>query len=432
MKIHLYCNTLNISYNIGRFLRQNNYDVKLFLDDTTGFAQDFPWQQDKNISENNLPEWVVYYKIKPDFVRLNAETKILIEEFSKCDVALVWGWGPILCDLAKVPYFFCSLGADLNNIKISEKVRKLLHTQFSKKKTTQNSNSALLNHSINKKESYSGLNKALHYRKQLVALKKSAYGIGIAMGYQINPYLKSFGLMNKMIKIRIPYDLDFYRQGRNEELTKKYETYNCIFFAVARHSWRSVWEDTKGNDKYIKAFAAHIKKHPNCKLVMVEKGIDVDLSKELIQNLNIESFVEWIPELDKQGVIEYLSIPNSIFIDQFMHDEWYVKFPEDKEKIKVGFGFASIEALALEKVVITAFTDELFYDNNHPPILKAFSIGEIEGAMATAYNMSTKERLDLGKKAREFAIKYHDWKNNIHIFTDVLTDIYNNTKQTKS
>jgi glycosyltransferase involved in cell wall biosynthesis len=431
LKIHLYCNTLNISYNIGRFLREYKYDVTLFLDNTTGFEQDFPWHQDNSISEKNLPDWIVYHNIRPDFVKLNAETKILIEAFSKCDVALVWGWGPILCHLAKVPYFFCSLGTDLNNIKISEKIRKFVYTKFSKNNSTKKSSPTLVNQNIDSKNSYSGLSKALHYRKQLEALRKSTYAIGVGMGYQINPYIKPFGLMDKMVKIRVPYDLDFYKKKENKELSQKYETYNCIFFAPARQSWRSVWEDIKGNDKYIKAFATHIKKYPNCKLVMVEKGIDVNLSKKLIQNLNIENFVEWIPELDKQGVVEYLSIPNSIFIDQFMHDEWYIKFPEDKEKVRVGFGFASIEALALEKVVITAFTDEFFYDNNQPPILKAFSIGEIEKAMATAYSMSTNERFELGKKAREFATKYHDWKNNIHIYTDVLTDIYNKTKLVK-
>jgi len=429
MKIHLYCNTLNISYSLGKVLKELGYDVKLFLDNTSPLIQDFPWHIDRDMTPENFPSWIVYYKIAPDFIKLDKETKALIEDFSKGDVALVWGWGPILCHFAKIPYFFCSLGADLNNIKISEKIKYIIVKKlFGKKQVV----TTPLKIEVKAGSTYSGLHKLFIYILQRRFLKE-AYAIGIGMGYQINPYMKRFGLLDKMVKIRGLHDMDYYKKSEDDLLNNKYSKYNCIFFAPARHSWSNVWEDIKGNDKYIRAFAAFVKKYnPNCKLVTITKGVDVDLSKQLIEELGIGNYVEWLPEMDKEDIIKFLSIPNCVIIDQFMHDKWYLRYPEDKAKVRVGFGFASVEALALEKVIITAFEDEMFYENNQPPILKAFTIAEIENAMATAYNMSANERVDLGKKAREFAIKYHDWKNNIHIYTDVLTDLYNKTKLAKA
>lgn len=405
MKVFTYGNTLNNSYYLTKFLRAKGIDAEMFLDNSSKYGQDYPWWEDAHLTPDTLPEWIHYYPIKPNFLFPNSEFKKMIAEFSKCDVALVSGWGPIVASTAKVPFFFFSHGADIDVTFFNEKLRKALRDIVHFKKP-------------------SGIKSALLFgSKQRKAINK-ADRIGILMGYQINNYVKKMGLLHKMVLIRLPWDIEKYKPAYNPTVEKKYNKYDLVYFMSTRHSWKSIWNDVKGNDKFIRAFARFVKeKKPNVKLVCVHKGQDVSASKKLIASLGIENHIEWINEINKDGIRAYNSLSNVIVVDQFWHDDWLKKFKEDIQHPRVGFGATGIEALCASRPLISLFFDEDFYDGNHPPMLSAFTEKEIYQRLVESLEMGVEGRKELGKRGYEFVKKYHGWENTVNLYIDTLKEI---------
>lgn len=408
MKVFLYGNILNNSYNLTRFLRLKGINAEMFLDDSSKQDQDYPWWEDKELSKDNLPAWIHYYPVNPNFLFPQKELKQMISDFGTCDVALVCGLGPILAHRAKVPYFFWSYGSDLTLSNIKESMWTAIR-QFTRLKFPRGMKNLLLN--------------GFFQRKAI----QHADCIGIAMSYQINNYIKPLKVEDKVKKIRLAWDIEKYRVPVNNSLLKKYQKYDIVYFMIARHSWKSLWSDTKGNDKFIIAFSKFVKeKSPNVKLVMIEKGPDLQDSKNLVKDLEIENSVEWVKEMNKDGIRAYNSLPNVVVVDQFWHDEWAKRFPLNADKPPIGFGSGSIEALSAERPLITVFFEEEFYDGNHPPVLSAFTIPEIYSRLIESYEMGSENRALLGKKGKNFIEKYHGWQNTIDIYIEVLEDIVRN------
>lgn len=405
MKVHLYGNTLNNSYNLTLFLRKKGIDAEMFLDDSSSLQQDYPWWEDAELSESKLPEWIHYYKVKPDFVLPQPELKRLISDFSHCDIGLVCGWGPIIAQRAKVPYLFHSYGYDLNITSLTEGILDALRKLMSFK-IPRGLKSLFL---------------TAPYQK--IAIKK-ADRIGIYMGYQVNSYVKPLGILHKMKKLRLAWDIDKYNTSENLDLKKKYESYDIVYFMIARHTWKSVWYDLKGNDKFIRAYSRFVKdRNPNVLLVTIEKGIDLKESKRLISDLQLNDHVEWVKEMNKDGIRSFNSLRNVVVVDQFWHDKWYRKYPSDKAKPRIGFGSGSIEALSAAKPLITVFFDEDFYDGESPPILSAFTEEEIYKRLIESIEMGAEGRRQLGLKGYEFVKKYHGWENAVDLHINCLKEI---------
>lgn len=405
MKIHLYGNILNNSYNLTMFLRAKGFDAEMFLDDTSGSGQDYPWWEDKDLNPKNLPKWIHYYRVKPNFLFPQSALKEMISDFSKCDVALVCGMGPVIAYRAGVPYFFWSYGSDLTLTNLKENLSYALK-QIRQLKIPRGSKNVIFNGWFQKKAI------------------QNADRIGIAMSYQINNYIKPLFVENKVEKVRLAWDIEKYKVPIDTLIYQNFQQYEIVYFMIARHSWKSVWGDLKGNDKFIIAFSKFVKeKIPNVKLIMIEKGPDLQDSKNLVKELGIENYVEWIKEMNKDGIRAYNSLPNVVVVDQFWHDEWIKRFPLNADKPPVGFGSGSIEALSAERPLITSFFEEEFYDGNHPPVLSAFTIPQIYSRLVESYEMGPENRALLGKKGKDFVTKYHGWQNTIDIYIKVLEDI---------
>lgn len=414
MKVHLYGNTLNCSYDLTKYLRAMGIDAIMFLDNFSVAKQDYPKWEDKDMDVENYPEWIRYYNTKPFFLIPNKVTQQMISDFGACDVALVCGFGPIVAMKAKVPFIFYSIGSDLNCIDIREEIMMLFKTKLP----------------LTRK--FGRLVKMLTYTPlQIKAIKKHANLIMVFSGYQLNPYIKKHGLLYKTITLRWLFDIGKYTSVTNKELSCKYKNYDIVFFMVARHNWKSVWTDIKGNDKFLHAFASFVKKSddPNVKLILINKGDDVSSSKEIIESENIEEYVEWVDQMDKDGIRSFESLSNCVVVDQFWHDEWFKRYPADRLRPAIGFGFGSIEALSASRPLITVFFDENFYGDESPPIFKAFTKEEIEVKLEECYGMSAGERMELGKKGREFVLKYHHWENNIGAYIDALKKVADENQQ---
>jgi glycosyltransferase involved in cell wall biosynthesis len=414
VKVHIYGNTLNSAYHLTKILRDKGIEAEMFLDNTSELQQDYPWWDDISLNENNLPGWVHYYKTFPFFLSPNKLTKQMISDFANCDVALVSCYGPILAMKAKVPFVFYSLGSDLNMISLKKDFKVALKNSSSFKNKIRK---------IIKIITYSPL--------QLKAIKNHSSRIIIYMGFQYNPFIKAFNLQGKTHKLCYPKDIIAYKADTiDEKFAIKYSKFKVVFFMLSRHSWASVWNEYKGNDKFIRSFAKFIReKNPNVLLITVNKGIDVNESKEIMKTENIEQYVEWMEEMPKYILKKYQALPNVVMVDNFWHDRWFEQFPEDMDKPKVGFGFGCIESLAAKRPLITAFKDQDFYNNEQPPIFDAFTKEEIYDRINEVYNLSLDELKKVGEDGYDFAMNWHEQTIVIDKHIDILKEVYSEIKK---
>ncbi|MFL5482617.1 MAG: hypothetical protein ACJ8AK_10555 [Gemmatimonadaceae bacterium] len=381
-----------------RFLRAKGIDAEMFLDDSSPGGQNYPWWEHASLSPDNLPEWIHYRRVSErDYLLKSQAFRKLSSEFARGDIALLTAWGPILASAAGIPHVFYSYGGDLmaahTRRELTEGVRRVIGGKRP------------------------GIRPTLLGMRQRKALQESTDVVAIMMGWQIENYVRPLGLIGKMARTRLPWRVDDYEANPVAELVRKYDSFDVVFFMLTRHSWRSLWSDLKGNDKFIRAFAAFVHQRPgNFKLICIDKGPDVEASRQLISRLGIERYVEWIPEMNKDGMRAYYSLPNGVVVDQFWHDEWYRRYPADEGYPRIGFGSGSIEALCARRPLITVFFDREFYDGAEPPILKAFTVPEIHARLREAVDMGPERRRELGERGHAFVRRYHDWS--------VVTDRY--------
>jgi Glycosyl transferases group 1 len=408
MKVHVYGNTLNIGFHAVQQLRKIGIEAILFLDQTSKFGHDFPWWEDSKLTPENLPSWIKFYKTYPFFLMPSKETRRMINDFKDCDVALVSCWGPILASKAKVKFLFYSIGSDLNCISLVKDLKSVFYARLTLKQRILRSI---------KIATYSTLQKR--------AIIKRASHIFVFMGYQEKPFISDFGLWHKTSREMLLWDVDNYKIQKVTKVLEHLNIFKIVFFMVARHSWASLWNDPKGNDKFIKAYARFVKKfEPNAILICIEKGNDVDKSKSLVKSLGIDKYIKWVSIMDKEGIRNYESINNCVVVDQFGHDDWLKKFPSENNVPKMGFGFTAIEALAASKPLITAFTDIEYFNNTLPPILYANTEQEIYERICEVYQMDNIEREELGKKGSSFLQQWYN-NNNINVYANKLKAIAN-------
>jgi glycosyltransferase involved in cell wall biosynthesis len=245
------------------------------------------------------------------------------------------------------------------------------------------------------------------------------------MGYQYLSYIVKHNLQSKTVKTPYPKDIINYGVEVDEQLYEQYKNYDSVFFMFARHSWKSIWNDSKGNDKFIRSFARFVKeKSPNVVLLMTKKGIDAAESEALVKKLGIEEYVQLMDDMPKYKLKEYQALPNSVMVDNFWHDRWYDRFPEHKNEVRVGFGFGCMESLASKSLLMTAFKDHEFYDGEAAPILDAFTEEEIYQRLLQLNEMSLEERNQMRQAGYDFVLKWHEQTNAIHKYIEILREVY--------
>jgi glycosyltransferase involved in cell wall biosynthesis len=405
LKVFTYGNVLNNAYNVTRFLRARGIDAEMFLDDSAPVGQNYPWWEHRELSPDQLPSWIHYHRVSATDILLQREPFMrMAREFATCDIALVCHWGPILAQKAGVPALFFSYGGD---VAVAHTARELVEAgrrlaRFNKP----------------------GIRGILMGLRQRRALKQHVSRVGILMGYQIENYVRPIGLVPKMVKLRLAWDIAAYEPNPQPALVEKYAAFDVVYFMLARHSWTSVWNDLKGNDKFIRAFARLVKdQRANVRLVCIEKGPDVDASKQLIAALGIEGSVEWVGEMTKDSMRAYYSLPNVVVADQFWHDDWQKRFPADTPVPRIGFGSGSIEAMSAKRPLITVFFEQEFYDGAEPPILRAFREDEIYERLIESVDLGPEGRRELGERGHAFVMKYHDWRATIDMYIVQLEEI---------
>ncbi|GIQ75842.1 glycosyltransferase [Bradyrhizobium sp. RD5-C2] len=133
------------------------------------------------------------------------------------------------------------------------------------------------------------------------------------------------------------------------------------FFSPSRHHWQAAPVSMqKGNDLFLRAAAQVAQTDRDFRIILVEWGVDVHRSKDLIQELRIEEMVSWIPSLNK-AELRQLYCSSDVVVDQF-------RIP--------AIGGVTFEAMALGRRVITNLdeTQSAEFFGVAPPCLAADSV----------------------------------------------------------
>ena len=380
MKV-LFCdplNTQNNFYIFAKYLRQKGVDASIAIDSSFRIPKEhLPEWHDKELNQES-PEWIhrlefpliMPYRQPIEYLR---RWNRLLKIVDKQDIIICSGYAPIWIHWANKPFIFFSYGSDLDQ-------------------------EAVQGWSGVPNRTFSPWEKIIHFiiKKQMVWSLRKATATVVAP-YQIE-IAKKMGLKNlhflahiidtKLFKVM---DGEQRQMVRDEMHTKL--GCDLILFHPPRQVWadKSV-KDCKGNDKVFRAFAKFVEVYnKRARLIVVDKGWDVPISKALVEALGITEYVEWIKTVPRAEMHRYYNASDMV-LDQFVVG---VLTLVTTEAMSCGTPALSYVAPA---------PDGMFYPEM-PPILNVNTVDEIfEGMCYLAKNKDTRD--SIGMNGRKWVEKY--------------------------
>lgn len=140
---------------------------------------------------------------------------------------------------------------------------------------------------------------------------------------EIEPVFKKFDLKGQRKTLFPPI---FYTQDFNKNAISKFYDKSVLYpvlkklrfenelliFQHSRQSWKNPGDEfsNKRNDILINAYAKFVNQKPKVKskLILLEYGSDVEDSKKLISDLNIEKYVYWLPKSYRKELFVAISL----------------------------------------------------------------------------------------------------------------------------
>jgi hypothetical protein len=180
-------------------------------------------------------------------------------------------------------------------------------------------------------------------------------------------------------------------------LQKRYASYDKIFMWLSRSIYKNEnGAEYKGTDKFVRGAADLIKRGAqNVRIIIGDHGFDIDGIKALVQELEIEKHVDYVPHLPMRQLAAYLSLPNGIIFDELT------------PKMSTSSGLLR-EALCLGGVVVKSFSKEMTEAayGKAPPVLYAYTQEDVESVLSMLLSMSSEEFYTLKARSREWAEYY--------------------------
>ncbi len=181
---------------------------------------------------------------------------------------------------------------------------------------------------------------------------------------------------------RLPLNL----VDRMKEIKSKH---HFVLLYHGRQEWATYHNQFTGKNTHhlIQGFASYVKQNPNALacLVMLEYGTDVEQSKQLIKELEIEQYVYWLPKMYRKELM-YVVQQADVCCGEFAHSF-------------LTFGTV-VEAMLMKKPVITHRVDS-YYTSTYPvlyPCYNARESKEIEQVIGKAI-VNVEERLRMSNEA---------------------------------
>jgi glycosyltransferase involved in cell wall biosynthesis len=120
---------------------------------------------------------------------------------------------------------------------------------------------------------------------------------------------KDLFFLPHLIKI-LDYDLLAQEREKSKRRICREISAEHFFFSATRHEWSGPFKDqpdNKGNDIIIKTFEKYLSmtKDYGAKLVLVEKGSDIEASKALVRKLGISQNVLWMGQRSRNEIQQF-------------------------------------------------------------------------------------------------------------------------------
>jgi len=290
-------NVSNVHYAIAKMLRTDYGVSYLNLCGNSSFFDNHSWYKCDDISQDLSKEVKMWGKI-PNIFKVTRMVK-------NADVCICSGFYAAIVRFLMKPYVYFSYGSDLD--------------QYA-------------NYGCSIFERNDMRNSYLNIRGIIYVIRKLLYkySIGGASITLIAPY--QYGNICKIGYKRLDYMphiieeqfLNFDLNNKEKEKRIICKEYDCdyVLFSSTRHVWNDSVRnenDYKGNDVVIRSLAKLIEKNAEfmrVKLFLIEKGQDVNKTKELAERLNITPYIKWLKPMDRKKLIRYYSASDACF-DQF-------------------------------------------------------------------------------------------------------------------
>ncbi len=372
MRVAFIGNIVGNAYLWAKLLRRQGLEVDLFLRSREVGRMGPAWE-DGELAEAALPEWIRIFESTNEaaghlgpaaktlaFLKAGRARRPLLRELLGYDLihsftgslffspTAVWRFG-----LRRArPYLACATGSDIREVAVRHTPAGLVMRLFFKRAAR----TLLLNLDMVDLSQRLGLSQAEFF-----------------------PFLID---VEKYSPAQVPR-----RYGREEDL---------LFFMPSRLDWGEVDDapgrsSTKGNDRFLRAAAAYIKKGGRAHLVLVDYGADREEARRLVSALGLSERVTFLPKLKKDELIEHYRMAD-VVADQF----------------DVGaFGTVGLEAMACGKPLLIYIDDSAAQKcyPQRPPILNARSEKEIFEQIQAAVEES--HRAAVGRAARDWIMKHH-------------------------
>ncbi len=216
----------------------------------------------------------------------------------------------------------------------------------------------------------------------------------LLLNLDMGPLADGLGLSNAEF---FPFAIDT-RKYSPQPVARRYGQEGELLFFMPSHLDWGVTDDapgrnsTKGNDRFLRAFARALAEGARAHLVLLDRGPDRLVARELIEELGIAKSVTFLGEMPKNELVELFRMAD-VVVDQF----------------DVGaFGATGLEAMACGKPVMIHINDQCAARcyAELPPVLNCRSEAEILDAIRRARDVAWRE--EIGQKARAFIVRHHD------------------------
>ena len=403
----LFCdplNTQNNFYIFAKYLRQKGIDASLVIDSGGSIPEgNLPEWHDVFLKAQKSPRWL--HRLKFPFVlpylhplEYLRRWISLVDLAKKHDLVVCSGITPIWIHWARKPFIFVSYGSDLDQ------------------EATQGWSGI-------PRRSITLYQKIVHF----VAKRQLVWSLRKASAVMLSPYqietahclgLSNLRFLPHMIDTELFSPMDYQQRQCEKEKMRKELGCDLILFHPPRQVWVDrLITDCKGNDKVFRAFAKFVGvSKKRVKLVVVEKGWDVEESKNLVNKLGISEHVVWMEPMPKPKMCRFYNMAD-IVLDQFV----------------VGvFALVSVEAMACGTPVLTYVAqapDGMFY-SEMPPIVNVHRERDIYRKMCLlAEKRDMRDKL--GREGQQWVEKYCQpdvaVQKYVELFKGVLGHIDNQT-----
>lgn len=198
----------------------------------------------------------------------------------------------------------------------------------------------------------------------------------------------------RVVFINHPFGLD-----ENELTEAKHVVGGPVrYFHPSNLDWRvndpgANRKSSKGNDRFLKAFIRALREGLNGICIILDRGPDREIAKEMIRDSGFSKHFIWKPHLSRDELFyEYRNA--DVVVDQF----------------DVGcLGGIGAEAMSCGKAVMVYLNEEctkLVYADP-PPVLNCYTEDQIYEEIMKSRDRNGLEML--GRKSREWVFKYHHW-----------------------